>query len=557
MTRQYIGARYVPKFFTDENGSSEWRDSIPYEALTIVMYLGNSYTSKKAVPVGVQIDNEEYWVLTGNYNAQVEQYRQDVENVKNLWKNVKDFGAIGDGVADDSDSFNAAFSGGGAILIPYGNYKITKQVNIDSNTVVYCNGAILDYFDDSQTDYYGVFFAENKNNISIFNMTIKGHESGSNKGHKSEIGFKNCSKCKVVGARIENVNATYCILQLSGDGLYVGDCYINHYSYCGIGNINAGNNFSVSNCSVLNCDNLTATNTYPITLNAYDSNDGIVKMGKNLSATHNYIYNEHPLWESIDAHGGENVEIIGNICEHVADGISCFTDSKRNFKVTNAIISDNIINIDNTASLPKTLYGISAGGNRVTVANNIVNNGGQSSNTANGGGMYINNGEHIVIANNTITNSKGDAILVSPNVGENNITICNNTIDGVTAVTGNNGTGIEFKNGNYSECHIDNNTIKNCYYGLMFPSAYTGEAYVKSTGTNFANVTQHYYRETNAITECAGNSPETSGLATLMGRRMDIIMRTPVASKGEIGWICSVPKTADSNSVWISLGTYA
>ena len=81
MTRQYIGARYVPKFFADENGDPSWRDSIPYEALTIVMYLGNSYTSKKAVPIGVQIDNTEYWVLTGAYNAQVEQYREEVENL--------------------------------------------------------------------------------------------------------------------------------------------------------------------------------------------------------------------------------------------------------------------------------------------------------------------------------------------------------------------------------------------------------------------------------------------------------------------------------------------
>lgn len=84
MTRQYIGARYVPKFFADENGNPSWRDSIPYEALTIVMYLGNSYTSKKAVPIGIQIDNTEYWVLTGAYNEQVEQYREEVENLRNM-----------------------------------------------------------------------------------------------------------------------------------------------------------------------------------------------------------------------------------------------------------------------------------------------------------------------------------------------------------------------------------------------------------------------------------------------------------------------------------------
>lgn len=77
-TRQYVGARYVPKF----SDPIAWDKQRAYEALEIVTYLGTSYTSKKPVPVGTEIDNEEYWVVTGNYNAQVEQYRQDVEKVK-------------------------------------------------------------------------------------------------------------------------------------------------------------------------------------------------------------------------------------------------------------------------------------------------------------------------------------------------------------------------------------------------------------------------------------------------------------------------------------------
>lgn len=81
MTRQYIGARYVPKFFSDEHGDPTWRDTIPYEALTIVTYLGNSYTSKKPVPIGKQITDTEYWVLTGNYVGQIEQYRQETAEV--------------------------------------------------------------------------------------------------------------------------------------------------------------------------------------------------------------------------------------------------------------------------------------------------------------------------------------------------------------------------------------------------------------------------------------------------------------------------------------------
>lgn len=73
---QYIGSRYVP-LFADP---AEWSSEKSYEPLTIVLHEGNSYTSKQAVPVGIDIDNEVYWALTGNYNAQVEAYRRETAN---------------------------------------------------------------------------------------------------------------------------------------------------------------------------------------------------------------------------------------------------------------------------------------------------------------------------------------------------------------------------------------------------------------------------------------------------------------------------------------------
>ena len=80
--RQYIGARYVPKFFEDSNGSSEWASGVAYEPLTIVTYNSNSYTSKKTVPatIGAPNLNPEYWVSTGIYNAQIDEYRQEVQD---------------------------------------------------------------------------------------------------------------------------------------------------------------------------------------------------------------------------------------------------------------------------------------------------------------------------------------------------------------------------------------------------------------------------------------------------------------------------------------------
>ena len=72
--REYIGARYVP-LFADP---IDWDSTKTYEPLTIVYNQGNSYTSRQFVPAGIDISNDTYWALTGNYNAQVEQYRKEV-----------------------------------------------------------------------------------------------------------------------------------------------------------------------------------------------------------------------------------------------------------------------------------------------------------------------------------------------------------------------------------------------------------------------------------------------------------------------------------------------
>lgn len=73
-TQQYIGARYVPVFAEP----IEWDINKPYESLTIVTYQGNSYTSKCGVPGGTEITNTRYWAKTGDYNAQVAEYRAAV-----------------------------------------------------------------------------------------------------------------------------------------------------------------------------------------------------------------------------------------------------------------------------------------------------------------------------------------------------------------------------------------------------------------------------------------------------------------------------------------------
>ena len=79
--RQYIGARYIPVFADPV----EWDNTRPYEYLTMVQHVGETYMSQQDVPIGADLpdtgqgeESNEFWVHMSNWNAQVETYRQEV-----------------------------------------------------------------------------------------------------------------------------------------------------------------------------------------------------------------------------------------------------------------------------------------------------------------------------------------------------------------------------------------------------------------------------------------------------------------------------------------------
>lgn len=142
---QYIGARYVPVFADP----AEWSSAKQYEPLTIVLHEGNSFTSKQFVPVGIDIDNTDYWAETGNYNAQVEAYRQEVLNIDvnldllknqidkeiNAKNNVVYYGADPTGTSDSYAAIQECIDAnyGQTIYFPTGVYLISRPLNTPYN----------------------------------------------------------------------------------------------------------------------------------------------------------------------------------------------------------------------------------------------------------------------------------------------------------------------------------------------------------------------------------------------------------------------------------------
>ena len=151
----YVGNRYVPKHF------GEWNNQNTYEGLSVVYYQGASYTSKQAVPIGIDILNEDFWALSANYNAQVETYRQNVldldtrfsgelstleNSVSNLEKN--NVYVTPNGI-DDTDNIKNAINllpDGGYLHLEDGkNYKVSTKISIIKPIIIIGHNAVVEY----------------------------------------------------------------------------------------------------------------------------------------------------------------------------------------------------------------------------------------------------------------------------------------------------------------------------------------------------------------------------------------------------------------------------
>jgi|GEM_PF-3829962 len=80
MNNKYIGKRYSPKHC----GTWDNTKNTAYESLTVLLWCGDSYTTTQDVPVGIDITNTLFFVKSGDYNAQVQIYKDDVDQFKLL-----------------------------------------------------------------------------------------------------------------------------------------------------------------------------------------------------------------------------------------------------------------------------------------------------------------------------------------------------------------------------------------------------------------------------------------------------------------------------------------
>ena len=136
---------------------------------------------------------------------------------------VKDFGAVGNGVANDTAAIQAAItaSEGGSCFFPEGTYLITAAINLPSNIEIQLDPQAIV---QSATTNISLFFAVSKTNIKIFGGKFKYTVAGAT-GLNGGINLNTCTQCIIDGVEFEGMQYSGVFLNES-DYCTVTNCYV-------------------------------------------------------------------------------------------------------------------------------------------------------------------------------------------------------------------------------------------------------------------------------------------------------------------------------------------
>ena len=369
MVRQYVGARYVPKFASPV----EWAADTSYEALTIVTFNNASYTSKIQVPptVGNPANNPKYWALTGNYNAQVEQYRQEAAkaaqdatkasqaaakvgidltteiqnrtaadkkeaqdrtnalnalkedlNSSKYYVTPEDFGGVGDGSTNDYNALQSAINSGKTVKLTDGKTYFTgtaltlrDYVEITGNASITSSA---EYVIDQETVVHNLIF----NNVTF---------TGKIKLCTYYSAMKNCVfngdfsliNGDATGTLVENriANCTFNGAFVSAEGSKITDVFVSECNFKGTGNFDVGSSagWSINNNHFYNVGGINLGHTY------------------NTNFSGNYI---EPSVETVSLQVQVNTSFLNNTLMG-AGTINLFNDGYRPVADYKAIVTNN------------------------------------------------------------------------------------------------------------------------------------------------------------------------------------------------------------------------
>lgn len=538
-----------------------------YQEKNTYTVVGNTLTFSIAPPLSssIEVVTNETGVISGGTNANLVTYtagfvgavQQTVQSKLEQYVSVKDFGAVGDGVTDDTAAIQAALDTGKTIYVPATDqfYLLTATVTLDDNQIIFGDGAGSQLRMTPSSSVLNVISATNKTNVTISNL--QAYASGANPStilSSGGIALLDCTYSTVENCSVQNHRGSGVILSNSNNCKIRGNTFLNspvqdgdtsdltgadvYLTYSSSNNVvtenicKSGNATGIALQSILAGDkvndnvvsnniiqNCKAYGIYVYKVNATGEADRNAITGNsiyNITGTViNLVTGQYNFGSGIYLQGAEYCTVVGNTLEKTHSGSVIFTEllAPGAIGMTNAaagVISGNSIND------PKQ-FGIyvadpnSAGvaGGFTVIADNVVTN------APNRGGIKILQRGNVLVRDNAISNVNGLGIWVANTVTQReNITINGNQISTTTAASG---AQISFA----QNCMVANNQIIDAGNGGIFVEQ---SSIVSVKDNTIVDQTNRGIQIASTVSNCTvtGNTIKGTGAST-EGIRVDTI----------------------------------
>ena len=409
--------------------------------------------------------------------------------------NVVDFGAIGDGVANDTLAIqNAMDSGASSIYFPNGTY-LSDEVTVPS-TVHYIYGSGT--FKQRATDTKLMTF-NSITNITVDGMTFQGnytYPQATQSSDNTGVTFLSCNNVKVV-------NCSFSFIQFIGlrfiNCRYVV-CSNNRMNYVGNGIYLQGTRYVTITGNILT-NTIAADSLFVIAISCESTDGHAYGICTNIVIDSNVI-DGYRNAQGIMAHSLTRGTISNNVVNDPILPISLIPFNATDDITEVTIVGNTVRSIDSVTFTPSGNSGIivQAGGsaadiNYVTIANNIIIDANRAAQANNQGGIQIGYTKNVSVTGNVIHNAFCNGIVLTED--EDGIAITGNVIKDINEIPDGTLNGIialGAPKGNITANTFQNiNSAVGIGYGVRFNAAngmYVGDNYyfnVEALGTGLQN----------------------------------------------------------------------